>query len=368
MAPMKIGVDFHIVPGKFQGSKRYLEELYFHLAKIRPDIKLTFCIDKDQTLDDKWREIGEIVKFDTNGSARRLVTGARKVQRSHNFDFFHFQYNVPVIGIDNAIVTIHDILFETHPQYFSYFYRTRLKLLTRFSARKAKIVFTVSDYSRDCISKVYNVDRVVSIPNGVNGRVFNMQGITRARSEVESQFGLRNFILCVSRIEPRKNQLELIKATEALSKTGILVPDLVFVGPKDVKYPKLTSYYERPRGQPNIIFLTGTSNEQLANLYKACSFFVYPSYAEGFGMPVVEALSCGCQVISSNTTAMSAFAYGAKLYPPGDTERLSQLIYSLLYGQTDFSMRSEISSYTLKEYSWHRSAQAFAQALDDYGI
>lgn len=364
---MKIAVDFHVVAGKYQGSKRYLEELYERLISkyASKGLEIVFCVDKNQQLNEKWSKLGQVLHFPTRSSIGRLLIGALTLNRKNNFNYFHFQYNTPLFGVNNCILTVHDILFESHPQFFSFYYRIRLKLLTRLAVRKAKVLFVVSEYTKRQLINIYNIptERIVVTPNGVNPNVFNMNNIEESKIKVKNEFDLTDYIFSVGRIEPRKNQLSILLAAEKLFDKGVKVPPVVFAGHKDSQYQELFENAERIRKKLPVLFLQGVGDETLADLYKACSCFAYPSLAEGFGMPIVEAMACGCRVVTSNNTAMEEFNFGAITIDANDINALADFIETSLRPSDDYERRKICSQATLDRYSWDVVTDRYMEAV-----
>ena len=249
--------------------------------------------------------------------------------KKYNIDYAHFQYIAPLIKYCRYIVTIHDVLFNDFKDSFPLSYRLIKNFLFRISAEKSDIFLTVSNYSKERISKYYQIplDKIRVIPNGVGEDFFNMP-IESSDNDIFFSHNLEKFILYVSRVEPRKNHLILLKAFNELQlwDRGY---KLVFIGRQDLPYPELDSFLEEGSKEliESVFRISNVSHESLKLFYHHCALFVYPSIAEGFGIPPLEAITAGAPTLCSNSTAMSEFSFlEDDLFVPTDLEELKQKI------------------------------------------
>lgn len=153
------------------------------------------------------------------------------------------------------------------------------------------------------------------------------------------------FMLYVGSINSRKNLLGSVKALEMLPDS-VRIPLLIVGGGRE--YKREVEQYVAEHGlQQWCRFLSGVSNEQLQQLYAQARLFVYPSFYEGFGLPLVEARLSGCPVISSNISSLpEAAGSHALLVDPNDTEALSKAMDSLI---TDDKLHDTLAMETMKE-------------------
>lgn len=172
------------------------------------------------------------------------------------------------------------------------------------------------------------------------------------------------YILSVCTIEPRKNIETVIAAYAILLQTGQDVPQLVLTGANGWKNASLMQQIRELSEQyPNKIILTGyATDEDLAQLYSGASVFVYPSLYEGFGLPPLEAMSCGCPVITSNISSLPEVVGNAGVtISPTDVGALVQAIDSLLHG--DREQQKHQALQRAKAFSWERMANIVEQTL-----
>ncbi len=185
----------------------------------------------------------------------------------------------------------------------------------RRSARTAALVCTVSHYSLAEIAAAYGLapDKLLLTPNGVDTQRFHPQ--TKEEEPLPSGLRASEYILTVGRLEPRKNHLRLLEAYVQLSQPRA---PLVIVGKRDFGF---NAFLERLRQlglADDVRVLEDVDDQMLPTLYRNARLFIYASMAEGFGMPVLEAMASGIPVITSNTTSLPEVAG----LPPDDAALL----------------------------------------------
>lgn len=180
-----------------------------------------------------------------------------------------------------------------------------------------------------------------------------------------SKLGLHGeYILSVCTIEPRKNLETVIAAYKILLQTSSAIPQLVLTGAMGWKNTSLLQQIEDLRKQyPNKIVVTGyVKDEELAQLYSGACVFVYPSLYEGFGLPPLEAMQCGCPVITSNVSSLPEVVGNAGVtVTPTNVHELKDAICGLLKG--DREQQKQQALLRAKEFSWERMANIVEQTL-----
>jgi len=292
----------------------------------------------------------------------RLAIDIPRLIRRYKIDVAHYQYTSPLYKNTREIVTIHDILFNDFPEQFPWTYRMSKDFLFKRSARRADLVTTVSQYSYEAIVRHYNISRTKMrvVPNGVSQDFFNDDVIGNL-PDVQRRYGLGNYILYVSRVEPRKNHLALVRAYVE-SKLGERGIKLVLIGRTDIIVKELEEYIASLSAelQAQIVRLKNIDLPSLISFYKHASLSVYPSVAEGFGIPPLEAAAVATKVLCSNATAMSDFRFfGNDLFDPRDIPGLAQKMQEA-FASDDMARREEIAQVVRNTYSWKNIASDFA--------
>jgi len=328
----RIGLDLHVIDGIYQGSRTHCLELFSRVVAATPECDFIVLVADPQRLLDFSGRFNSpnvtLVAMPSAPAAIRLLWQLPHLVRQHRMDLLHTQYIAPPFSPCATAVTVHDILFESHPEYFDRLFVLRSRLLVRHSVRKSVDIFTGSDFSRRQISETFRIslDTVHTIRNGVDGARF-FPG-SEGRDVVENS-GLEagRYFLTVGRLEPRKNHANLLRAWARLGKPR---PRLVIVGQRHFGYGEALDLIRALRLEGDVVVLEGISDGQLPAIYRNAKAFIYCSWAEGFGMPVLEAMASGIPVISSATTALSEIcADAALLVSPGNIDEISNAIREL---------------------------------------
>ena len=363
---MNILIDAHVFDGKHQGTRTYLKGLYSELIPIAKDWNF-FMVASD--IDNLKLEFGShdnvtYIQFKSHNKYYRLLIELPAIIKKYVIDYSHFQYIGTPIKTSKQIITTHDILFE-QPEFKSYFplkYRMVNGFLFKRSAQKADVLLTVSSYSRDKISELYNIpiESIHITPNAVKYQ-FNLGSDSEVPNEIRD---LGKYILYVARIEPRKNHLALFKAFNELqlAEKGY---KLVFVGRKDITYPELESYISKNSAlnKKSVVWLDDVPNESLSKYYKNCALFVFPSFAEGFGIPPLEAMAAGSKLLCSKETAMADFNLPNEItFDPTNIEELKRKICVELERTEPLT---QIYNTILEKYNWSTIATDFYNFMTD---
>lgn len=197
-------------------------------------------------------------------------------------------------GKVRKIVTIHDLIFERYPKFYSFIDRKIHFWKFKKAAEMADIVIAISEQTkRDIIDFLKIPEEKIRVVYQGCHRAFKTKPSEDFLEKIREKFNLPNrFVLNVGTIEERKNLLSVIKAL-----SGTEIP-LVVVGRKTAYFKQV----EKEINKNNIkaYFLEGVSMEELAGIYRLADIFIYPSLFEGFGIPIIEALFSECVVVTSN--------------------------------------------------------------------
>ena len=357
----RIGVDFHTFDGLYQGSRSHLLGLYREAIRRAPEYDFVFfCAEPD-----KLREAdpafgmpnAHCVAMPHRSGLARLGWQLALLRRKHRIDLLHVQYRMPLLPWGACAVTIHDTLFETHPQFFTKGFLRAARLAGRRSVKKAALLMTVSEFSRREIARLYGVDpmNVTITGNGVSLARFHPVsaegGGDRSGADLVRALGATpgEYLITVGRLEPRKNHLNLVRAFARMAEPR---PPLLVVGQREFEHDEAFAEVERLGLGKEITFLERVADAELPALVRHARVFVYPSYAEGFGMPVLEALASGVPVVTSNTTALVEVAAGAALaVSPDDPKAIADAIEQLLH---DAALRKRLGAQGLEVAARHR--------------
>lgn len=360
---MRIGVDLHVVDGMFQGSRTHVIEIFSRVAALCPEYEFFGLLDNVEDFKKDYPAFNlpnfKLVHMPHSGPIKRLMWQLPKLQRQLKLDLLHTQYIVPLPSLSHTMVTIHDVLFESHPEYFTAMFRLRSRIFMRLAAYQASHVFTVSNYSKHEICQRYGLtsDQISVTYNGAD---FNRFYPGNDGIEFIEKRGLQSgmYFISVGRLEPRKNHITLLKA---YSKLGNNASRLVIIGQKDFGFEALFEEIADPKLRERVLVIEDAGDKELPALYRHALAFIYPSLAEGFGMPPLEAMASGVPVIVANNTALTEVVGDAGLLVGSkDTESLSQAICNIA---NDEELRNKLILLGFKQakkFSWDDSAQVVA--------
>jgi glycosyltransferase involved in cell wall biosynthesis len=284
--------------------------------------------------------------------------------------FHGTNYDVPLWGGAAKVLTVHDLSQFVHPETHErrgvLRARRRLPLMAR--AADAVLVPTeamrreVGEYLKAAAGKVYVVHEAA--------RACFKPMEARAAVDALRGFGVGGeFLLAVGTIEPRKNLATLVRAFEEVLRER---PDtslrLVIAGGRGWLSGPLFESIERSPVRGRVVLTGYVSDKQLRALYSACRAFVYPSFYEGFGLPPLEAMSCGAPVIAGRTPATEEVTGGAaRLFDPHDHAALARTLLEILDHDDVRRALAEAGLARAAHFSWERAARAtldvYAEAL-----
>jgi glycosyltransferase involved in cell wall biosynthesis len=368
---IKILVDAHALTAGYQGTQTFIIGLYSALRRMDIGVSIFFATtDRDKVhaafpfTDNK-----NIIVFKKRKPAilRYWFDFPALLKREH-FDFVHFQYISPLAKHGSRfIITTHDVLFNDYPKQFSWWYRISRNLLFKRSIKQADVKTTVSEFSHKSICRHYGISEkeIAILPNAIGDSLGKPYGSDLC--EIKRQFTLKNFILYVSRIEPRKNQLLLLKIYLRLQLWQQQIA-LVFVGKESIAVPGLKKLLKSltAEQQQYIHFLSNINNSALEELYKHCRVFVYPSAAEGFGIPPLEAAVFKVPVLCSNTTAMADFTFFQPYtFNPADEADFAAQLKAILASPPTTEFIAATEAAVREKYSWTVTAKIFYQLLKE---
>jgi glycosyltransferase involved in cell wall biosynthesis len=258
-----------------------------------------------------------------------------------------------------TVVTIHDLIFMRHPEYYN---SIDVKIYTRkfrHALREADRIVAISECTKRDICELGGVeaDRVDVIYQSCAKR-FSDIPTDRGLWQVRNKYGLPDrYILNVGSIEQRKNVLLAVKALHRL-------PDdvaLVIVG-RHTPYADEVGQYVKENGLcGRVLMLNGVPDEDLPALYRMADAFVYPSRYEGFGIPIIEAIRLGLPVVACTGSCLEETGGPDSLYVgPDDDEAMAHAISQVLYGVEGRERRIELSQAYVERFENTGAAQRFA--------
>ena len=276
----------------------------------------------------------------------------------------------PVGGAFPKVVTIHDVMPIRFPEMFRPWYRNYARLVTPRLARSARAVIAVSQtVKRDVVEWLgVPAERVTVVPNGVEPGYAPLRPDDPLAADLRRRYDLpRDFVLAVGSIEPRKNLPRLLEALHLLRSRPGPNRDLTLVhaGPQGWRPDEVAAAVQALALADAVRFLGYVPPEQLRALYGLARLFAYPSLWEGFGIPLLEAMACGCPVVTSDVSSMPEVAgEAAVLVDPTSVEDIARGIAAVW---NDDGLRCGLVALGLaraRQFTWPRAARETIAVYD----
>lgn len=374
--PIKIGINtLFLIPGKVGGTETYARGLISGLESTDKRNKyIIFCNRENYLTFKSRRKYFERVSTPFQASSRPLRIFWEQVilpfqVRHKKIDvLLSLGYIGPLFVPCKSAVVIFDLNWFFHPEEFSFLSRFFWKNLVTWSARRADKIITSSLNSKRDIEKVLGIspEKIELIYGGVNRKHFKKAGSKTLLAGIKKKYGLRSqFILTASAAYKFKNLSRLINAFKMVNKS---LPDLqlLIVGLGGKGKPEMLRKIKDYGLQDRVIVAGWVPDKEIPLLYSAADAYVHPSLYEGFGFPVLEAMSCGCPVVSSGSASLSEIVRGAGIIVDAtNTQALAQGIKKVV---TDLTLRKSLikaGEMQCKTFSWERSANQTSQVLSD---
>ena len=285
-----------------------------------------------------------------------------------SIDVFHCQYMGPPLAKTPYVVMIHDIIHEYFPEFYPRSLCYMMRVFYPISARRANRILTVSESSKRDIIKYFKVseEKVIVTYDAAAEDFRPIMEKDKIKSALQ-KYGINGeYILFVGRLEPRKNIPSLIRAFHELKKWKNIKQKLVIVGMKYFRHEEIFKCVNDLGLQSEVILTGRVEDDDLPLFYNGASLFVYPTIAEGFGIPPLEAMACGTPVISSNTSSLPEVVGDAGiLIDPYNIKDLAGAIYKVL---SDKNLQEKMKIEGLKRakvFSWKKTAKKTLNVFTD---
>jgi glycosyltransferase involved in cell wall biosynthesis len=356
---MRFAVDAHAIGRHLTGNEVYVRSLLGAFAAIDRESEFLAYVSGPEGESKVPR------RFQTRQIAAnpflRLGFDLSRNLRQDKPDLLHVQYTSPLFCPVPTVVSVHDVSFLEHPEYFKKSRAMQLGITVARSVKRASRIITGSEFARDSIVRAYQLppEKIVVVPDAASPS-FRSVNRDAAVRKVMSRFRFKGkYVLSVGDLQPRKNHIGLIKAFARLIKDQPqLKHDLVFAG-KDTWFGNRVREAARESGvEDRIHFLGFVTDEDLLLLYNACECFVFPSFYEGFGIPVLEAMACGRAVICSNASSIPEVANGAALlFDPENSDEIVRALADVLRNSDLRARMERLGVQRAAQFTWQKTAE-----------
>jgi glycosyltransferase involved in cell wall biosynthesis len=357
---MLFAVDAHAIGRHLTGNEVYVRSLLNAFGAHARDCDFVAYVSAAEAQEHVPSRI-RLRRVNANPFLRLGYDLAARVRQDRP-DLLHVQYTAPLACPVPVVVSVHDVSFLEHPEYFTRSRALQLQWTVRRTVKRAAKILTGSDFSRAAILKVYGdlgEDQVVVVPNAAASD-FRPVSHEAAAVAVRERFGVAGpFVLSVGDLQPRKNQIGLIRAFARLVRSFPQIKHtLVLVG-KETWFAERVREAARTSGVGDRIkFIGFVSDPQLLQFYNACDLFVFPSFYEGFGLPALEAMACGRAVVCSNTSALPEVVDGAAiLFDPYAQDEIVRALADLLLDPELRARMERLGLQRAAHFSWQKTAE-----------
>lgn len=353
---MKIAIDTHFLSKISQGTGTYTYQLVDALQEYLDKTDLVYLLNKDNITDMFKNPQYKWGKLISNKTPINILYGFLKIM--NEVDVIHTNYLCPLISSSKTkrVVTIHDILFKTHSQYFPKKLSWGVDLLTSLCLKRADKIISVSKYTRDMLVRYYpfTKGKCEVIYEAPSKDYFLLKD--DFSQNLKEWHIFKPFILFVGRFAPMKNVEKLIEIYTLDAEINKNY-DLVLVGKFDKSFPN-KQLEGTLKSNGNIKVLHGISNQELNFLYNAATMLYFVSNGEGFGLPIIEAMAAGCPVLTSNTTACKEIAANAAyMVDPDSIDEIHSKIKIMLGDSGILSDLRFKGMEHVKHFSWNKCAK-----------
>lgn len=366
---MKIGIDARLYSQT--GIGRYIRNLIQALSLLdRANEYVVFLLSSDyrkfKLPNKNWSKFKADVPWHSLSEQIKMPY----ILYRHRLDLVHFPYfNIPMLYLKPFVVTIHDLTIwqqptgkaTTRPLWYYFIKKIGYMIELYYIAKKAKHVITISQSVKKDIKKVLGLagQRITVIYEAVDRQLLK----NRAKPLVSGRYAL-----VVGNFYPHKNLQRLIFAwKKVISHKHHEQTKLILVGPKDFFYKRLHKQLQEQKMLGKIQFVLNPGDAGLATLYKKAQFLVFPSLAEGFGLPGLEAMALGCPVICSDLPVFKEIYGEAPLY--FDPQNIDSMVKVIEKGMT-LAVRPRLSMIKrgqkqVSRYSWEQCARQTMQIYEN---
>lgn len=375
---MKIGIDGNEAntPERV-GIGEYAFQLLKNIAVMDKKNDYDILLKNDpQTSLPKEKENWHYKVFGPRFFWTQFALPARLLLKSGRYDvFFSPTHYAPRYVNCPLVISVMDLSYIYFPEMFKKKDLYQLRLWTDYSVRKADRIMTISQYSKSAIVDYYKVpsEKVIVTYPGYDKdkyRIMNKELRIKDLQKIKNKYRINgDYILFVGTLQPRKNLIRLIEAFTILKKDKTYNNlQLVIIGKKGWLYEEIFEKVKQLNLKKEIIFLDYIVEDDLPVLYQEASCFVLPSLYEGFGIPAVEAMACGCPIAVSNVSSLPEIVGEAGVtFDPLDVDDMVKSIKKLL---TDQRLREEKVKKGLervKLFDWSSCAKKTLSVLQTLG-
>ncbi len=358
-----VAFDARALTSPAGGVRRYTSELYGGLVAAYPDIRWVAAGASEVPIPGL---VGAAPAWTLPTNPGWMLTGLPRTVRRVRPDVFHAPaYAAPFWAGCPVVLTIHDVVYARHPEWYPARLDPLRRALFRWSATSAARVITDSAFSKSEIVAAYGIDaaRIVVVPLGVSS-LFTPPPSGQRRDPM---------VLHVGDLHRRRNLRMVLDVVIALRRLepGLSTLTFTLVGVDRGEASALLQQASEAGDTGALVWQTGVSEAQLRTLYQRAAVLAYPSRYEGFGLPILEAMACGTPVVASHAASIPEVAgVAADLLDPDDDHAWFTALRAVLTDASRASAMAKAGVDHASRFTWARTAAAtvevFRSAASDH--
>ena len=361
---MKIGIEAHILEGNRTGVGRVLINILqqWNNFDLPNNLELILYFKKEIPEDLKLTKSNfkfKLLKTKSNALFRHYFL-CKEATKDKLDILFCPDYVSPIFYFKKTALILHDISYEVSPETYNWpsiWDKILLKYFSKISAKKAKYIFVVSEYTKKEVIKYYKIkeDKIFVIPLAVDNKFKVIKDQDKIQ-EIKNKYNIKDkFILYLGSIFDRRHLKEVVEAFDRIRNK---LPNYQFliVG---------RNYTKQKFNQSGILRQDYIEENDLVILYNAADLFIYISDYEGFGLPVLEALACNTPVVTSPITSIPEVVGEAGIYV-NDPKNINQIEKAIYTGLTNNELRENLINKGLEQvnkFSWKKSSKKCLDVL-----
>ena len=373
---MRIGVDARLLERKMTGVGRYLLNILRHIPEYdnQNDYYLFSYGKLSQYEKEKIKSISTI-NFTPQGILQRTISPLwlnfilPKYLEKYNINLFfspnHFLHLKKMKA--KSIIVIHDVFHKVNKNFHPLYYRKYVDFFLPIAIKNSNLIITISECSKKDIIRFHNVPaEKIKIIYPAADEAFQMKELTeREKKQYREKHNLpEKFILYAGVLEERKNIEGIIKIADLL-KDKTEIPILLFgkIGHRG------KVYLREMQQKKNICYKGFVESDDLPYVYNLATIFLFPSFYEGFGLPVLEAMQSGLPIITSNTSSLpEVIGTGGILHNPNDYKGFVGGIMKLLENKDFYDKMREQGMEQAKKFDWGKTTKEIVKLFNSYQV
>lgn len=372
---MKIAINTRfLLKNKLEGIGMYTHEIVRRVVQFMPEHQFYFLFDRKH--DASFIYADNCTPIEIFPPARHpflwywwFEKSVPRYLKQHSIDVFFSPDGFCSLSTDAPqLLTIHDLGFEHYRQHTPFLVQQYYRHFTPKYCQKAAKILSVSEFTKQDIIQQYHIqpEKIEVVYNG-----FDAIGIDEKPNSIPSTYinrcSQQPYFIFVGAIHPRKNVLQILKSFEQFKASTAYTHQLVLIGRDAWMNNELNQYLEQMHYKNDVIKIDVIDRISLLHIFKNATALVYPSWFEGFGIPLIEAMNLGVPIITSNVSALPEIAANAALYVhPSNTDELCNALKKITEDTTLRDTLIKNGKVNAARFNWDTSAKKVVQLLQQY--